>query len=183
LSHTRLSHLRRLIIIDVAAVFQAALSTVALDYVRLSGNRGEFDDAGGDTDYATAEDRAIVVLTVAVLSIILTAPLFAVCMKYAGENWLVKSEVKFDDKGDIETHYDGDQTVTIEMAVGSRKESISSSLGNTTIDFGANDVEAGGRMRGLSITSSKPTPPGLQDGYGFDVSSGRVRSLSSVARN
>lgn len=165
------------------ATVQAALSTVALDYVRLSDNRNEFDDAGGDTDYDTSEDRATIVLTVAVLSIILTAPFFAVCMKYAGEHWLVKSEGNLDHEDDNGTRYDGDQIVTVELTVGSRKDSISSSLGSTIIDFGGKDVEAGGRARGMTIANSKPTPPGLQAGYGIDVSSGRVRSLSSVTRN
>ena len=58
----------------------------------MTENSKEFDDDGGDSDYKTEKERAVVVLTVAVLSIILTAPVFAVAIKYTGENWLVKSE-------------------------------------------------------------------------------------------
>lgn len=69
------------------ATVQAALSTVALDYVLDSRNSSEFKD---QDEKDLAEERAIIVLTVAVLSIIMTAPTFAIAMKYTGENWLVK---------------------------------------------------------------------------------------------
>ena len=63
------------------ATVQAALSTVALDYV--------VDNfTSSDPSYAVLHERASVLLTVAVLSIIMTAPLFAVVIAVTGRSWL-----------------------------------------------------------------------------------------------
>eukprot|EP00658_Telonema_sp_P-2_P009585 TRINITY_DN13575_c0_g1_i9.p1 TRINITY_DN13575_c0_g1~~TRINITY_DN13575_c0_g1_i9.p1 ORF type:complete len:529 (+),score=151.76 TRINITY_DN13575_c0_g1_i9:162-1748(+) len=63
------------------ATVQAALSTVALDYVE--DNPAEFNGVGIST-YNDAHDDAETLLTVAVLSIIATAPLFAFLMDWSG---------------------------------------------------------------------------------------------------
>lgn len=69
------------------ATVQAALSTVALDYVEdnisLWTGQEEIDQLR----------RARQLFVVAVLSIILTAPLFAVIMSWAGRTWLQKEDV------------------------------------------------------------------------------------------
>lgn len=62
------------------ATIQAALATRALDHIRSSSNAIENPD--------TMTARAEVILTTAVLSIVLTAPLFATLMSKAGRAWL-----------------------------------------------------------------------------------------------
>jgi NhaP-type Na+/H+ or K+/H+ antiporter len=121
------------------ATVQAALSTVALDYVTDSDNRKEFDDDGGDTDYKTLKDRATIVLTVAVLSIILTAPVFAVAMKWTGEHWLNHDPPKDEDKG-----------TALEIDLGSTRSHRTASLGGYTLQTG--------RLRGLSRGSATEMP-------------------------
>jgi NhaP-type Na+/H+ or K+/H+ antiporter len=60
------------------ATVQAALATAALDFITLQINSGEFIE----TDPVTVQylENAMVILTTAILSIIMTAPLFAVLM-------------------------------------------------------------------------------------------------------
>ena len=116
------------------ATVQAALSSVALDYVTDSSNRDEFDDDGGDTDYKELKDRATITLTVAVLSIILTAPVFAVAMKWTGEHWLNHTPPEIDD----EDH-------ALEINLGSTREHRSASLGMVTLETG--------RLRGFSAAA------------------------------
>merc|ERR1711957_939661 len=62
------------------ATVQAALSTVALDYV--VENPAEFGGVDS-SDYAEAHKNGEVLLTVAILSIIATAPLFAFLMDWS----------------------------------------------------------------------------------------------------
>jgi len=68
------------------ATVQAALATVSLDLV----NKKIADGAWAIDDPYTQDmlERANVILTTAVLSIIMTAPLFAVLMSYTGPRWL-----------------------------------------------------------------------------------------------
>lgn len=106
------------------ATVQAALSTVALDYVKDSGNRKDFDDDHGSNDFDRLKRYATVVLTVAVLSIILTAPLFAVIMKYTGENWLVHTP-----PSDEEGLEDENEPITMEVTLGSLRDARAASLG------------------------------------------------------
>merc|ERR1712227_742154 len=60
------------------ATVQAALATAALDYITLQINSGEF--VATDPVVLQYLDNAMVILTTAILSIIMTAPLFAVLM-------------------------------------------------------------------------------------------------------
>merc|ERR1711907_240589 len=60
------------------ATVQAALATAALDYITSQINAGEF--AATDPVVLQYLDNAMVILTTAILSIIMTAPLFAVLM-------------------------------------------------------------------------------------------------------
>jgi len=60
------------------ATVQAALATAALDYITLQINTGEF--VATDPVVLQYLDNAMVILTTAILSIIMTAPLFAVLM-------------------------------------------------------------------------------------------------------
>jgi NhaP-type Na+/H+ or K+/H+ antiporter len=76
------------------ATVQAALSTVALDYVAETLYDGDAC-AAGDAQCLADEERAMKLLTLAVLSIILTAPTFAALMAWAGQNFL---ELECDDK-------------------------------------------------------------------------------------
>ena len=145
------------------ATVQAALSTVALDYVTDSANRKEFDDDGGDADFKTSKERGTVLLTVAVLSIILTAPAFAVAMKYAGENWLVKEtnwvngkRVEPTDTSQAMDDFDAEAPVTIDLRIGTRKDSLSGTLGNRKISM---DIGVGGRS--MSISKQEVTPRGV----------------------
>mmetsp|Transcript_54105 Transcript_54105/g.89804 ORF Transcript_54105/g.89804 Transcript_54105/m.89804 type:complete len:243 (-) Transcript_54105:371-1099(-) len=62
------------------ATVQAALSGVALDFVR---QHPQFESSRADAE---------LLLTTGVLSIVMTAPLFAVAMHYAGRAWLEKEE-------------------------------------------------------------------------------------------
>jgi NhaP-type Na+/H+ or K+/H+ antiporter len=68
------------------ATVQAALATVSLDYVNKKIQAGDWLETDPITqDYL---EMANVILTTAVLSIMLTAPLFAVLMTYTGNRWL-----------------------------------------------------------------------------------------------
>lgn len=79
------------------ATVQAALATVSLDHVRMLIQKG---DLPAETEQVTKDflEEANVILTTAVLSIILTAPLFAVLMTYTGKKWLTKTNVLLDDE-------------------------------------------------------------------------------------
>lgn len=68
------------------ATVQAALATVALDYVNEMIGIGQFDSKSKFTQDAL--ETANIILTVAVLSIMMTAPVFAVLMDYFGKRWL-----------------------------------------------------------------------------------------------
>jgi len=72
------------------ATVQAALSTVALDYVE--EHPSEFGGVGSTT-YTDAHKDGEVLLTVAILSIIATAPLFAFLMDWSGNTHLKQPEV------------------------------------------------------------------------------------------
>ncbi len=160
------------------ATVQAALSTVALDYVTDSANRREFDDDGGDTDYEKNEEFATVVLTVAVLSIILTAPAFAVAMKYTGENWLVKSEAPApgaqpalaaaaSDGIGAGNGYDPEEPVSITLGLGRRKDTLTTTLGDRKISLGGGlgGGLGGAQQRGFrvpTITKTDATPAGVR---------------------
>jgi len=72
------------------ATVQAALSTVALDYVE--ENPSEFGGVDS-SQYSDAHKDASVLLTVAILSIIATAPLFAFLMDWSGNTHLQQPEV------------------------------------------------------------------------------------------
>jgi len=71
------------------ATVQAALATVALDYVKKKIRDGVWVEADEHTQDML--EQANVILTTAVLSIILTAPLFAVLMTYTGNRWLQRT--------------------------------------------------------------------------------------------
>jgi NhaP-type Na+/H+ or K+/H+ antiporter len=165
------------------ATVQAALSTVALDYVEDSANEKEFDDDTDDkaSSYEVNKQRATVVLTVAVLSIIMTAPTFAIAIKYSGEAWLVK-ETNWKDgrptSDDPEDEYEGDVELTINM--GARKESLSSSLGDRKISF---QKEQHGQARKWSIQKSEVTPSGvaLRDRSKSNPATLAAMGLSSLA--
>lgn len=73
------------------ATVQAALATVALDHINKKIQDGEWNVADPHTQDLL--ERANVILTTAVLSIILTAPLFAVLMTYTGHRWLEKTMI------------------------------------------------------------------------------------------
>jgi len=68
------------------ATVQAALATVALDHVNEMIRSGQFDSKSQFTQDAL--ETSNVILTVAVLSIMMTAPTFAVLMVYFGKRWL-----------------------------------------------------------------------------------------------
>merc|ERR1712176_185949 len=68
------------------ATVQAALATVALDFVMKKIQEGAWIET--DEHPQDLLEQANVILTTAVLSIILTAPLFAVLMTYTGNRWL-----------------------------------------------------------------------------------------------
>jgi hypothetical protein len=70
------------------ATVQAALSTVALEYVH--AHAAEFGGKGS-ASYLEAESWATKLKTVAILSIIATAPLFAALMDWGGYNLLQPS--------------------------------------------------------------------------------------------
>jgi hypothetical protein len=130
---------------------------VALDYV--TANEKEF---GSADKYDKAEENATIILTVAVLSIILTAPTFAVAMKYCGENWLVKETnwkdgkmITPDEEADF---YEGDVELTVNM--GHRKESLSASLGHRKLSFQV-DPHHPNAPRKLSIQHTEVTPRGV----------------------
>jgi NhaP-type Na+/H+ or K+/H+ antiporter len=152
------------------ATVQAALSTVALDYVMLNSNRPKFDDDGAANDFDLAEKNATIVLTTAVLSILMTAPTVAIAMKYAGENWLVK-ETNWKDGRPIgdDPDFDPDEEVAITINLGTRKDSLSSSLGDRKISLGGGEGPNG---RKWSIQKSEVTPSGVAP---------RNRSLSNPA--
>jgi len=83
------------------ATVQAALATVSLDHVNSMIQSGEWSA----TDPYTLEmlERANVILTTAVLSIIFTAPLFAVLMSVTGPKFLEQSPMPSElTKADIE---------------------------------------------------------------------------------
>jgi len=70
------------------ATVQAALASRALDYVQEGIARGA-DKFVNDPDYVKImTERSEIILTTAVLSIIMTAPLFAVLISMTGERWL-----------------------------------------------------------------------------------------------
>ena len=146
------------------ATVQAALATVALDYINDKDNEEDFDkidgvEYGGKLSFKTCEKYATIVQTVAVLSIILTAPFFAVAMKYAGETWLVKSNVAV--SGDPATSpedYDPDEDITFEVNLGKRKDTLSSALGDRKISIGGD----GRGFRVPTITTSEKTPAGVK---------------------
>lgn len=145
------------------ATVQAALSTVALDYVENSSNAKEFDDLTDDSSssYELNKERATIVLTVAVLSIIMTAPTFAIAMKYSGEAWLVKEtnwkNGRLVSDAPEEDDYAGEMELTVKM--GARKQSLSTSLGDRKISF-QNDQAAGG-VRKFSVTKTEVTASGV----------------------
>merc|ERR1719329_1262455 len=60
------------------ATVQAALATAALDYIMVQVAAGEMEEA--DPEVKQFLENAMVILTTAILSIIMTAPLFAVLM-------------------------------------------------------------------------------------------------------
>jgi len=74
------------------ATVQAALATVALDYVKksVSNHRHGFDE--GSTFVKLMTERSEIILNTAVVSIMLTAPLFAVLMTWAGNRWLHRED-------------------------------------------------------------------------------------------
>jgi len=83
------------------ATVQAALATVSLDHVNSMIQSGQWSA----TDPYTLEmlERANVILTTAVLSIIFTAPLFAVLMSVTGPKFLEQSPMPCEPtKADIE---------------------------------------------------------------------------------
>jgi NhaP-type Na+/H+ or K+/H+ antiporter len=78
------------------ATVQAALASRALDYVQANVAEG-VDRFVNDPNYVeTMTERSEVILTTAVLSIIMTAPVFAVLMSIVGERWLTKTQVDSD---------------------------------------------------------------------------------------
>lgn len=70
---------------------QAALATVALDFVNEMIATGKFDANSQFTQNALETSNMI--LTTAVLSIIITAPTFAVLMVICGNKWLQRSSL------------------------------------------------------------------------------------------
>jgi NhaP-type Na+/H+ or K+/H+ antiporter len=73
------------------ATVQAALATVALDFVNEMIATGKFDANSQFTQNALETSNMI--LTTAVLSIIITAPTFAVLMVICGNKWLQRSSL------------------------------------------------------------------------------------------
>jgi len=71
------------------ATVQAALATVARDYVKSKIDDGSWDE--NDPYTRDMLDRSNVILTTAVLSIVVTAPAFAVLMVWTGNRWLHRS--------------------------------------------------------------------------------------------
>ncbi|KAL1519899.1 hypothetical protein AB1Y20_023388 [Prymnesium parvum] len=73
------------------ATVQAALAGVALDYIKLTGDDygsgDEYVDEMGE-EYSVLRDRAEFLLTTGILSILMTAPLFAVLMYHSGRKFL-----------------------------------------------------------------------------------------------
>jgi len=85
------------------ATVQAALATQALDYIRGNmGPGGKFEEGAEATNLYL--ERGNIILTTAVLSIIMTAPLFAVLMAWLGKLWLTQSPMDA-----------VDETVTVEL--------------------------------------------------------------------
>ena len=74
--------------------WQAALCTVALDYV--NAHKSDFADPG-QLERVTA--LANIVLTVAVLSIVMTAPVFGALMSWSGHAWLEQPGAGEGDEG------------------------------------------------------------------------------------
>jgi len=73
------------------ATVQAALAGVALDYIEITGedygSGAEYEAEMGES-YDVLLDRAKLLLTTGILSILMTAPLFAVLMYHAGRKFL-----------------------------------------------------------------------------------------------
>lgn len=85
------------------ATVQAALASRALDYVQANVAQG-VDRFVNDPNYVeTMTERSEVILTTAVLSIIMTAPLFAVLMSITGERWLTRTTLPVDSDIKMET--------------------------------------------------------------------------------
>uniref|UniRef100_A0A7S4LNG8 Cation/H+ exchanger domain-containing protein n=1 Tax=Oxyrrhis marina TaxID=2969 RepID=A0A7S4LNG8_OXYMA len=74
------------------ATVQAALATHALDFVNKSVKDRKPEYVNNDSFVQLMTDRAEVILTTAVLSIIMTAPLFAVLMSITGKLWLTQED-------------------------------------------------------------------------------------------
>jgi len=94
----------------------AALAPVALDYVNSMIKTGQFDSNSQPTQDALK--NANIIFTVAVLSIMITAPVFAPLMELSGKRWLAKDDqagpLKTDEK-DAESAFgssDSDETRT-----------------------------------------------------------------------
>jgi NhaP-type Na+/H+ or K+/H+ antiporter len=77
------------------ATVQAALATVALDYVNAKIASGQFLESDPFTQNVLRTSN--IILTTAVLSIVMTAPLFAVLMVVCGNSWLTKRSISSDD--------------------------------------------------------------------------------------
>jgi len=112
------------------------------------------------SSYELNKERATIVLTVAVLSIIMTAPTFAIAMKYSGEAWLVKEtnwkNGRMVSDAPEEDDYAGEMELTVKM--GARKQSLSTSLGDRKISF---QNDAPGQPRKFSVTKSEITASGV----------------------
>jgi len=68
--------------------------------------------------------------------------------QYAGENWLVK-ETNWKDGRPIgdSPEFDGDEEVAISINLGTRKDSLASSLGDRKISLGGRDGPGGGARK------------------------------------
>jgi len=78
------------------ATVQAALSTKALDYTRSMIAAGTLDPTSDVTK--SSQEASNLILTTAVLSIMMTAPIFAVLMVVCGKRWLHQSNDKANDE-------------------------------------------------------------------------------------
>jgi len=78
------------------ATVQAALATAALDFITVQIKSGVFDE----TDPVVLQylDNAMVILTTAILSIIMTAPLFAVLMVQLAPRLLEDNSPRVDEE-------------------------------------------------------------------------------------
>merc|ERR550525_123537 len=92
------------------ATVQAALANKALDHVKLSVAAGKDNFMEGSDYVEMMKQRSMVILTLAVLSIILTAPLFAVLMDKLGRKWLQIEEQDMPDleRGDVDEGDEGE---------------------------------------------------------------------------